>query len=182
MTQTNLTALIDAYATIKNEIASLEADKKRLEASLAELSAGAYEGERLPPDHLRQRPLQRQQAAGWRHQNHGRRLPRCAIAPVPDRQHHQNHGPHPPRWRQDWQGAGGLNLTGPLNRAFSGPFFLSKKAPVRGPFSYPPWPNVGSASSSVSSRRLPSLIPSSGSPISRRITSPWRQEGLPWLR
>jgi hypothetical protein len=46
MTQTNLTALIDAYATIKNEIASLEADKKRLEASLAELPAGAYEGER----------------------------------------------------------------------------------------------------------------------------------------
>ncbi len=46
MTTTNLTTLIDAYATIKNEIASLEADKKRLEASLAELPAGAYEGER----------------------------------------------------------------------------------------------------------------------------------------
>jgi hypothetical protein len=46
MTSSNLTALIDAYATLKNEIASLEADKKKLEASLAELSAGAYEGER----------------------------------------------------------------------------------------------------------------------------------------
>lgn len=42
----NLNALIDTYATIKNEIASLEADKKKLEASLAELSAGAYESEK----------------------------------------------------------------------------------------------------------------------------------------
>jgi hypothetical protein len=46
MTTTNLTALIDAYAALKNEIASLEADKKKLEASLAELPEGAYEGER----------------------------------------------------------------------------------------------------------------------------------------
>ena len=42
----NLNALIDMYATIKNEIASLEADKKKLEVSLAELSAGAYESEK----------------------------------------------------------------------------------------------------------------------------------------
>ena len=45
MTQTNLTALIDAYATIKTQLGKLEAEKKKLEAALAELPAGAYETE-----------------------------------------------------------------------------------------------------------------------------------------
>jgi uncharacterized protein (DUF3084 family) len=45
MTQTNLTALIDQYASIKTQLGKLEAEKKRLEAALAELPAGAYETE-----------------------------------------------------------------------------------------------------------------------------------------
>jgi hypothetical protein len=45
MTQTNLTALIDAYAAIKKQIGTLEGEKKRLEAALAELPAGNYETE-----------------------------------------------------------------------------------------------------------------------------------------
>jgi hypothetical protein len=45
MTQTNLSALIDAYAAIKKQLGTLEGEKKRLEAALAELPAGAYETE-----------------------------------------------------------------------------------------------------------------------------------------
>jgi chaperonin cofactor prefoldin len=45
MTQTNLTALIDQYASIKTQLGKLEAEKKKLEAALAELPAGAYETE-----------------------------------------------------------------------------------------------------------------------------------------
>jgi len=45
MTTTNLTALIDAYAAIKTQLGRLEVEKKRLEAALAELPAGAYESE-----------------------------------------------------------------------------------------------------------------------------------------
>jgi len=45
MTQTNLSALIDAYAAIKTQLGRLEVEKKRLEAALAELPAGAYESE-----------------------------------------------------------------------------------------------------------------------------------------
>jgi len=40
---TNLTATIDAYAALKAEIGRLELRKKELEASLADLKAGAYE-------------------------------------------------------------------------------------------------------------------------------------------
>jgi len=40
---TNLTTLIDQYATLKAEIGRLEAQKKALEAALAEVPAGAYE-------------------------------------------------------------------------------------------------------------------------------------------
>ena len=42
---TNLDTLIDAYADLKNQIATLEASKKALEASLSELPAGAYESD-----------------------------------------------------------------------------------------------------------------------------------------
>jgi len=45
MTQTNLSALIDAYATLKKKIGILESEKKLLERSLAELPAGSYETE-----------------------------------------------------------------------------------------------------------------------------------------
>jgi len=45
MTNTNLTALIDAYAAAKTQLGRLEAEKKKLEAALAELPAGAYESE-----------------------------------------------------------------------------------------------------------------------------------------
>jgi hypothetical protein len=45
MTQTNLSALIDAYAAIKTQLGRLEVEKKRLEAALAELPAGSYETE-----------------------------------------------------------------------------------------------------------------------------------------
>jgi hypothetical protein len=45
MTSTNLTALIDAYAATKTQLGRLETEKKRLEAALAELPAGAYESE-----------------------------------------------------------------------------------------------------------------------------------------
>jgi hypothetical protein len=40
---TNLDTTIDAYAALKAEIGRLEAQKKALEASLAELAPGAYE-------------------------------------------------------------------------------------------------------------------------------------------
>jgi prophage DNA circulation protein len=42
---TNLDALINAYADLKNKEATLAASKKALEASLSELPAGAYESE-----------------------------------------------------------------------------------------------------------------------------------------
>ena len=45
MTQTNLSALIDAYAALKTQLGRLVVEKKRLEAALAELPAGAYETE-----------------------------------------------------------------------------------------------------------------------------------------
>ena len=45
MTTTNLTALIDAYAATKSQLGKLEAEKKKLEAALAEVPAGAYESE-----------------------------------------------------------------------------------------------------------------------------------------
>jgi hypothetical protein len=41
----NLNALIDAYAALKAQQAELDVTKKKLEASLAELPAGAYESE-----------------------------------------------------------------------------------------------------------------------------------------
>jgi len=43
---TNLSTLIDAYAMLKNELASLEKEKKKLEAALADVPAGAYESEK----------------------------------------------------------------------------------------------------------------------------------------
>ena len=45
MTDTNLTTLIDQYATLKAELGKLEAQKKALEAALADLPKGAYESE-----------------------------------------------------------------------------------------------------------------------------------------
>jgi len=42
---TNLFATIDAYAALKAEIGRLELRKKELEASLADLKAGAYESD-----------------------------------------------------------------------------------------------------------------------------------------
>jgi hypothetical protein len=45
MTSSNITALIDQYAAIKTQLGKLEAEKKKLEAALAELPAGAYESE-----------------------------------------------------------------------------------------------------------------------------------------
>jgi hypothetical protein len=40
---TNLSTLIDQYAALKAQMGQLEAQKKALEAALAELPAGAYE-------------------------------------------------------------------------------------------------------------------------------------------
>jgi hypothetical protein len=45
MTSSNITALVDQYAAIKTQLGQLETEKKRLEAALAELPAGAYESE-----------------------------------------------------------------------------------------------------------------------------------------
>lgn len=45
---TNLTTLIDSYADLKAQIGKLEAEKKALEAALADVKAGAYES-----DHFR---------------------------------------------------------------------------------------------------------------------------------
>lgn len=45
MTSSNLSALIDQYASIKTQLGRLEVEKKRLEAALAELPAGSYESE-----------------------------------------------------------------------------------------------------------------------------------------
>ena len=42
---TNLSSLIDSYAALKSELASLEKQKKALEAALADVPAGAYESE-----------------------------------------------------------------------------------------------------------------------------------------
>jgi hypothetical protein len=42
---TNLGALIDSYAAIKTQIGGLEAQKRAIEEALAELPAGAYEGD-----------------------------------------------------------------------------------------------------------------------------------------
>ena len=42
---TNLSTTIDAYAALKAEIGRLELKKKELEASLADLKAGAYESD-----------------------------------------------------------------------------------------------------------------------------------------
>jgi len=42
----NLNTLIDMYAALKAQQAELEVTKKKLEASLAELPAGAYESEK----------------------------------------------------------------------------------------------------------------------------------------
>lgn len=42
---TNLSTLIDQYATLKGQIGKLEAEKKALEAALAELPKGSYESE-----------------------------------------------------------------------------------------------------------------------------------------
>ena len=40
---TNLSTLIDQYAALKAQMGKLEAEKKALEAALAEVPAGAYE-------------------------------------------------------------------------------------------------------------------------------------------
>jgi uncharacterized OB-fold protein len=42
---TNLNTLIDQYAVLKTELGKLEAQKKALEAALADLPKGAYESE-----------------------------------------------------------------------------------------------------------------------------------------
>jgi hypothetical protein len=43
---TNLSTLIDQYAALKSAMGKLEAEKKALEAALAEVPAGAYESAR----------------------------------------------------------------------------------------------------------------------------------------
>jgi IS1 family transposase len=56
---TNLNTLIDQYAVLKTELGKLEAQKKALEAALADLQAGAYESDnyRLTiSDSLREAP------------------------------------------------------------------------------------------------------------------------------
>ena len=45
MTQTNLSALIDAFAELKAKTAALEVEEKNLKAALADVPAGAYESE-----------------------------------------------------------------------------------------------------------------------------------------
>lgn len=47
MTTTNLTATIDALGDVKARLADLLAEEKALKDALAELPAGAYEGERF---------------------------------------------------------------------------------------------------------------------------------------
>lgn len=42
---TNLNTLIDQYATLKTQLGKLEAEKKALEAALADLPKGAYESD-----------------------------------------------------------------------------------------------------------------------------------------
>jgi len=42
---TNLSTLIDQYAALKSELGKLEAQKKALEAALADLPKGAYESD-----------------------------------------------------------------------------------------------------------------------------------------
>jgi hypothetical protein len=42
---TNLNTLIDQYAVLKSQLGKLEAEKKALEAALAELPKGAYESD-----------------------------------------------------------------------------------------------------------------------------------------
>ena len=46
MTKTNLTSIIDAYGLLMAKRANLEIEKKNMEKELAELEAGAYEGEK----------------------------------------------------------------------------------------------------------------------------------------
>ena len=45
MTQTNLSALIDAFAELKAKQAALELEEKNLKAALADLAPGAYESD-----------------------------------------------------------------------------------------------------------------------------------------
>ena len=45
MTRSNLTSIIDAYGALMAKRANVEAEKKKLELALADVPAGAYEGE-----------------------------------------------------------------------------------------------------------------------------------------
>lgn len=46
MTKTNLTALVDAYGLLMAKRANIEIEKKEMEKALADVPAGAYEGEK----------------------------------------------------------------------------------------------------------------------------------------
>ena len=45
MTKSNLSALVDAYGALMAQKANIEGEKKRMEKALADVPAGAYEGE-----------------------------------------------------------------------------------------------------------------------------------------
>lgn len=45
MTKSNLSALVDAYGALMAKRANVEAEKKKLEAALADVPDGEYEGE-----------------------------------------------------------------------------------------------------------------------------------------
>ena len=45
MTKSNLSALVDAYGALMAKRANVEAEKKKLEAALADVPEGKYEGE-----------------------------------------------------------------------------------------------------------------------------------------
>ena len=46
MTRNNLSALVDAYGLLMAKRADVEAEKKKMEAALADVPAGAYEGDK----------------------------------------------------------------------------------------------------------------------------------------
>ena len=46
MTKTNLSALVDAYGLLMAKRANIENEKKEMEKALADVPAGAYEGEK----------------------------------------------------------------------------------------------------------------------------------------
>ena len=47
MTKSNLSALVDAYGALMAQRANIEGEKKRMEKALADVPAGAYEGEKF---------------------------------------------------------------------------------------------------------------------------------------